>query len=181
MADNNSIIELYIMREQDITEEQRSEMNVSQHSTSQIPLIVETQPSTSSIEMDNQDTGTETNVSYIQVETHREHKITILWAKDISRNIKFGSCLQLNGEEEIYEVVGIMKRSAKFDTLICMGNRGNTIGLIVNSKRYESSKTEKLYRILILIPNQFIREKVTKISYKIRNAYNRVTLVLRHY
>jgi len=156
MADNTSIIELYILDGQDITEANTIQTTIQQ-STSEVPLVQqEHYTNTETTGTNDIETISDNDSSNIQVTVYPRLKLTMLWAKDVSKQIRIKSLLQINGDEEVYEVTGIMRRSARFDTLICMGNKGNTIGLVVNAKDFKSPWTIRFYRHFILTPRNFI-------------------------
>jgi pantothenate kinase len=87
--------------------------------------------------------------SHIQVDTDPHMGISILWVDKVSTRMRIGSSVQINGEGEVYEVIKVIKRSTKKETLLCMAKDGHAIGLVVDPRHFKSSWNEVLMRSLL--------------------------------
>jgi pantothenate kinase len=87
--------------------------------------------------------------SHIQIDTDPHMGISILWVDKVSTRMRIGSSVQINGEGEVYEVIKVIKRSTKKETLLCMAKDGHAIGLVVDPRHFKSSWNEVLMRSLL--------------------------------
>jgi hypothetical protein len=154
MDHNLSDIELDILGSQDIADAYHS--HTPTYISSSDFLFTQTPNTNQNSTRSNQEPHTPdseltscTNPSYIQITTIPNRQVRLIWAESIPERIRVGSLLKINSEEELYEVVRVMKRSAKKETLLCMGNGGQAIGLIVDPSDFEQTWTNKISRYIL--------------------------------
>lgn len=125
---------------------------VSNPSTTQIPssshsTLINQQPELSNVDLSSHSAPNHAP-AHIQVETDRHMGMSILWVNSVSEAMRIGSSVQINKGQEVYEVMKVIKRSAKKDILLCISNE-HAIGLVVDKGYFESSWNEFIIRNLL--------------------------------
>jgi hypothetical protein len=67
---------------------------------------------------------------------------------DMPEEIQIGSYLRIQGEEETYTVIGILKGIEQLNVVMCWGNMGSKMSLILQVTKDQDSGTVQRYNSL---------------------------------
>ena len=138
--------------EQDITDAYHCSTSTLVASSSSTSTIIDRQPSYQEApDYSNMNSTFDHAVPSIKITTVPSLAVNILWVQETSRRVKVGSFVQINGEDEIYEVIGMLNREGKKRTITCMAKNGHTIGLVIDPEDFEMPWVEIVKRHLPLI------------------------------
>jgi spore germination protein GerM len=134
--------------EMDVADSYDPNQSSTQISSSSRSILINQQPRLATMDVNIHPTPDQ-SPSHIQIDTDPQMGISILWVNKVSRRMRIGSLVQMSGEKEVYQVVKVIKRSAKKETILCMAKDGHAIGLVVDSRHFKSSWNEVVMRSLL--------------------------------
>lgn len=94
--------------------------------------------------------GEDDDTALITITTMHNKEIEILWVEGVSKKMKEGSRVILKGKDKIYRVLGTLRRSAEKQTVLCIAEDGQTIGLVVEKEHYELPWREAVTRYFLV-------------------------------
>lgn len=122
----------------------------SSSSSSRLPLISQQPVNHGTPDPSETVTNIDHMPSCIDVTTVSNLEVNILWVDTISGKIKIGSWVRIKGRQELYMVMGVVRRSAKGLTVICIAKNGHAVGLVVQSGHLEQTWSEVFRRYLLV-------------------------------
>ena len=78
----------------------------------------------------------------ILVQTIPNTCISLVWAATVSNPIQIGSTLQIDIEEDTFEVERVLKRTSRKVTIACISKKGTRLGVVIDARRFRASWKE---------------------------------------
>ena len=86
----------------------------------------------------------------IHIATVPDLQVTVLWVNSASQRVMEGSTIQIGEVGETYTVMGILRRSPRNRTLLCISRSGHAIGLVAGPEHIELTWNETIKRCLVV-------------------------------